>query len=256
MLSGSLPNARPNAANTLRAWSKSKQIDQSTVLTFNKPNFQFPQEPTHRHPEVIPHHHDALHSATVALPQGLHQIGVFFFLLGVQPLLELVENDQHFLADRDALASPQVPPVCLSGSGCLRVRGSVFASHAATGFGFFRRGFDVNRDHILGQSRQQSRFDQRRFAATGWPVDQADRKRVVGIGFFDAGLPEPQAVGQAVTISGAGQQFQKEVGIVSVKRPQALRHDLDGLAVGRTRVSSMPRMQQSNRPKLDACVEP
>ena len=36
--------------------------------------------------------------------------------------------------------------------------------------------------------------------------------------------------------TGPRKQFQKEVGIVSIKGPQSLRHDLDGLAIGRTQV--------------------
>ena len=210
-----------------------KQIGQGNVVTFEKSNFQFSQEPTHRHPEVIPHHHDALHLASVTLPQGLHQIAVLFFFLGVQPLLELVEHDQHLFAHRDALPSPECRQRLFQAQIVFEGRTTFSQSVQQSGFGFFRRGLDVDRDHIFGESRQQSRFDQRRLSATGWSVDQAHRKRVVGIGFLNAGLPEPQAVGQPVTIAGAGQQLQKEIGVMSVERPQAFRHDLDGLAVGR-----------------------
>ena len=51
-----------------------------------------------RQPEIVPHHDDALHPAAVALPQGLHQFGVLLAALGVEPLLELVQDDQHLLA--------------------------------------------------------------------------------------------------------------------------------------------------------------
>ena len=84
-----------------------KQISQRTVVTFNETNFQFSEETTDSQPKIIPNHHDALHSSSVTLPEGLHQFGVLFFLLRVQPLLELIEDDQHLLADRNALASPQ-----------------------------------------------------------------------------------------------------------------------------------------------------
>ena len=51
-----------------------------------------------RHPEVVPHQDDALHAAAVALPQGLRPARRSRSLaLGVQPLLELVEDDQHLL---------------------------------------------------------------------------------------------------------------------------------------------------------------
>ena len=82
-----------------------------------------------------------------------------------------------------------------------------------TCFSFLRCGFDVDSDDILRESWQKSRLDQRRFAATRWAVDQSDRERVVGIGFFDPRLPEPQAVRQTLAIAGARQQFQKEVGV-------------------------------------------
>jgi hypothetical protein len=37
----------------------------------------------------------------------LHQFGIRFLLPGVQPLLELVENDEHLLARGDALSPAQ-----------------------------------------------------------------------------------------------------------------------------------------------------
>ena len=84
-----------------------KKINQRRVLAFNKANFQFPHEPSRCHPKIISHHHDALHMFAVALPQGLHKFGVFFILLGMQPLLELVKHDQHLLAGWNSLASTQ-----------------------------------------------------------------------------------------------------------------------------------------------------
>ena len=48
-----------------------------------------------------------------------------------------------------------------------------------------------------------------------------------GIGFLNASFPEPQTVGESLSIAGTGQQFQKEVGVVSVERPQSLRHNFD-----------------------------
>jgi hypothetical protein len=70
-------------------------------MALSKFYFKFSQEPSHGHPEIISYHDDALHLAPIALPQGLHQISVLIFLPGVQPLLELVEDDQNFPADRD-----------------------------------------------------------------------------------------------------------------------------------------------------------
>ena len=78
-----------------------KEIDRRCVLCFEETNFQFSHEPSCRHPEVIPHHHDALDPSTIALPQGFHQFRVFVFLFRVQPLFELVKHDQNLLADGD-----------------------------------------------------------------------------------------------------------------------------------------------------------
>ena len=84
-----------------------KQINGRHIIAGHKVNFQFHAESSCRHPEVIPHHDDALHSITVTLPQGLYQFGVLFLLRGVQPLLKLVEDNQHFLGYSDSLPSPQ-----------------------------------------------------------------------------------------------------------------------------------------------------
>jgi hypothetical protein len=45
-----------------------EEINGCGVLAFKKLNFQFPHEADDRHPEVIPHHDDALHSTAVTLP--------------------------------------------------------------------------------------------------------------------------------------------------------------------------------------------
>ncbi len=48
-----------------------EQVDGGGVLPFDQADFQLPHEPGGRHPEVVPHHDEALHAAAVALPQGL-----------------------------------------------------------------------------------------------------------------------------------------------------------------------------------------
>src|SRR5438270_232014 len=80
----------------------------------------------------------------VALPQGLHQFGVRFFLPGVQPLLELVEDDQHLFAGRNPL-SPAQGRQCLF-QAKVRGKGRTALPQAVQqpGFRFLGRGFEVN----------------------------------------------------------------------------------------------------------------
>jgi hypothetical protein len=81
-----------------------EQIDGGEVPGWEKFNFEIGQKPSHRHPKIIPHHHDALDSSTVALTKGLNQSRVVFVSLGVEPLLELVKDNQHLLAHGDSLS--------------------------------------------------------------------------------------------------------------------------------------------------------
>ena len=75
-----------------------KEIDQRLSSGLKKPNFRVPQKSADGQPEIVSHHDDALDPAPVALPQGLHQFGVLVVSFGMQPLLELVQNDHHLLA--------------------------------------------------------------------------------------------------------------------------------------------------------------
>jgi len=97
------PECRQNFSRVIQV----EQINQRAVLPFDKPDFQFPEETTDGQPEVVPHHDEALHVLTVALPNGLHELTVEFFFPGVEPLLELIEDDQHFFAGRSALPAAQ-----------------------------------------------------------------------------------------------------------------------------------------------------
>ncbi len=141
--------------------------------------------------------------------------------MAVQPLLELVDHQQH-LAVSTGTGHPQL------GTGCRQVdvggqMRQVLAKlleqpHFRVGGG----GFDKDRQYLVAEPGQQPRFHQRRLAATGRAVDQAHGKRLVRIGLLDAVLPEADALGQSVAITRARQEFQKEVRILGIKRPQAL----------------------------------
>ncbi len=135
-----------------------------------------------------------------------------------------------FLPDGNALAPAQGRQRLLQAQVGGQGRTAFPQAVQQAGFGFLGGRFDVDGDHVVGQPGQQARLHQRRLAAARWPVDQAHGERVVGVRLLDAGLPEANAVGQSVPVARAGQQFEEEVGIVGVEGPQALRHDLDGLA--------------------------
>ncbi len=174
----------------------------------------------------------------------------------MQPLLELVEHDQHFLVGRNALPSPQRRQCLLEAEVAIEGRTPLSQAMQETRLGIVWCGLDVNDDHVRGKSRQQPRLDERRLAAARRPINQADHERMVGIGFLDARLPEPQPLGQSLSITGAGQQLEKEVGVMSVKRPQAFRHDLDEPVVRGARTHGSRRPACRNRPKSRPTVTP
>src|SRR5262249_1056950 len=76
-----------------------EEVDSSRVQSLEETDFQLPHKASRRHPEVISHHDDTLQSPTIALPQGLHQVRVLFFLFRMKPLLQLVEDGHHLFAD-------------------------------------------------------------------------------------------------------------------------------------------------------------
>ena len=100
--------AGPARAAVERYLARIKEIDQPGVLSLNKPNFQGLHEAAHCEPEIIPHQDEGLHAASIALPQGLGQFRGLVPAMGVQPLLELVDDQEHLLARGDASAPPQL----------------------------------------------------------------------------------------------------------------------------------------------------
>src|SRR5262249_34525719 len=175
------------------------------------------------------------------------------------PLLELIQDDQHLLAGRNTLPATQgrqrldqsnpsplppspprgggksfflpSPPPGGAGGGVSQARTPLPQPVQPPRLGLPRRGLDVNSDPVVGQPRQRARLHQRRLAATRRAVEQSHREGALGIGFFDAPLPEAEAVGQTLAVPRAGQQLQEEIGIVGVERTQPLRDDPDRRAL-------------------------
>ena len=229
---GQRPVGPPERRQHLAGVAQVEEIDDGDVLIGDQVDLQVAHEPGGRHPEVVADQDDRLDVLAVALPQRGDQLRVLLAPPGEQPLLELVEDQQHLLAG----AEHPPPPQRGQRIDQARPRGQLGTRLAQRpqqpGLGLLRRRLDVDRQHVLGQPGQQARLDQRRLAAARRAVDQPDLERGVGVGRFDPGLPEPEALGQAVAVAGAGQQLEEEVGVVLVERPQPLGDDLDGRPVG------------------------
>ena len=78
--------------------SQAEEIDRRHVLSGDERDFQVPQELSHRHPEIVTDHENALQVRAVALAQGAEQIAVVNVLAAVQPLLKLIEHNQQLFA--------------------------------------------------------------------------------------------------------------------------------------------------------------
>src|SRR5262249_12387296 len=83
-----------------------EEINGCRVFSFDEVDLQSPHEPGRRHPEIIPHQHDRLDMLAIAVPQGGDKFRVLVTSAGVQPLLELVQDQQHLtLRWQDATSS-------------------------------------------------------------------------------------------------------------------------------------------------------
>ena len=72
-----------------------EQIHQGTVLTFEQSDLQVPHESAGGEPEIIPHQHDRLNMLAIAVPKSGDQFRVLLTSRGMEPLLELVQDQQH-----------------------------------------------------------------------------------------------------------------------------------------------------------------
>ena len=211
---------------------KVEEINGCRVLPFDEADLQVPHEPGRRHPEIIPHHHDGLDMLAIAVTKGGDQFRVLLTPPGKEPLLELIQDQQHLaLGWQDATPS-QV---------CQRIDQPQFSGQFRTdlaqaleqpSFRLLRGRLDVNRQDVLAEPGQKSRLHQRRLAAARGTVDQPDLESQVGVDLLDLPLPELDAVGQSVPVPRSGKQFQEEVGIMLIEGSQPSWDDLDRSLVG------------------------
>ena len=76
-------------------------------MTVQLANFQLIHELRYRHPEIIAHHQQTLHSTALAMPQRFNEFGCLFHSLHMQPLFKLIQDNQHLAASRNASPTPQ-----------------------------------------------------------------------------------------------------------------------------------------------------
>jgi hypothetical protein len=74
-----------------------EKINGGGVLSLDQFNLQFSHAPSRRHPEIVSHHHDRLNVLAITLTQSGNQFCVLLTPLRMEPLLELVKDEQELL---------------------------------------------------------------------------------------------------------------------------------------------------------------
>jgi hypothetical protein len=74
-------------------------------LSLHEMNLQSVHKPADGEPEIIPYHDYCLQPPAIAQSQVLHEFAVLLVFLSVQPLLELVQHQQHILTQFQVTAS-------------------------------------------------------------------------------------------------------------------------------------------------------
>jgi len=83
-----------------------EQIHQGAVLTLDQADFQALHESAGGKPEIIAHQDDGLNVPSVTMPKGGDQLVAFLTMPGMEPLFELVKDEQHLpIGRQDATAT-------------------------------------------------------------------------------------------------------------------------------------------------------
>ena len=107
MAVGQFPVGSAEGGQDLAGVPQVEEIDEGDVRVRFQVDLQVAHEPAGGQPEVVPDQHDRLDVLAVALPQGGDQLGVLLALPGEEPLLELVEDQEHLLARAERPPPPQ-----------------------------------------------------------------------------------------------------------------------------------------------------
>ena len=148
----------------------------------------------------------------------------------MQPLLELVEDDQHLLARRNPLSSAKCGDAVSQAQILRQARTLLPQSPQQPGFGLLGSGLDVDGNHMLGQAGattlpSPATTCRSPMARRSGPREKSCRRRSLRSGFSRSGCCRAVRPGPE-----GREQFQEEIGVLGIEGPQALGHDLDGLA--------------------------
>jgi hypothetical protein len=129
-----------------------EEIHQGAVLAFKQSDLQVPHEPACGEPEIVPHEHHGLDMLAIAVPKSGDQFSFLLTPPSMEPLFELVEDQQYLpLKWQDATSSQVCQRIDQTrSSGQFRTR--LAQAIEQPGFGLLRGRLDVNRQDVLGQS--------------------------------------------------------------------------------------------------------
>ena len=124
-----------------------EEIEHRGVDPLDQANIQHvAHEPVHRRPKLVPHHDKTLRVNAVALPQCGRELTVAGRFIDLQPLLELIDDDQHLPALRHQRTTPQHRERTGQGAALRDLREAGLEPLEQQRFGIVPRGFDEDED--------------------------------------------------------------------------------------------------------------
>ena len=107
-LLGQRPVSPPECHQHFPGMAGIEEIDEGVFSPSSKSDLQVPHEPAGGQPEIIPHQHNRLNMLAIAVPKSGDQFGVLLASLRMEPLLELVQDQQHLSLRRQDATPSQV----------------------------------------------------------------------------------------------------------------------------------------------------
>ena len=116
--------------------------------------FEVGHESSDRQPEIVADHEQALQSHAVTLPQSGQQFAPISVGLAVQPLLELIDDQQQFLARWQILSRTYADQVFRETASRRAWKELLSNAVVQVGFGIIGRGLEVHDSYVRRQTRQ------------------------------------------------------------------------------------------------------